>query len=329
MQLINRTPLAVQLLPTQITSKRFVLLVLIKATLRLRANQNAVIAEAQLPLIFGDEFNDPEKGGSVKFESDIAPFKPRADIALVGHAYAPGGKPVANMRAALRIGEIKKDVIVIGDRHWLNQGGLAVASKPKPFTRMPLIYERAFGGIDEDNGGVCQENPFGRGFTADKVKKVRDGLPLPNIEDVNRVISSWTDRPRPAGFGFWGKSWQPRAKYLGTYDEKWQEERAPDPPADFRSDFYNAAHPDLQIKGYLRGDELIEMAGLTPGGQLRSRLPGLQPVATVNGAEPLKLRLDTLCLIPDELRCYLLWRGFVPVADITAAEVREVAVALG
>ncbi len=31
-------------------------------------------------MAFGDEFNDEENGGSVKFESDVAPFKPKADI---------------------------------------------------------------------------------------------------------------------------------------------------------------------------------------------------------------------------------------------------------
>ena len=51
----------------------------------------------------------------------------------------------------------------------------------------------------------------------------------------------------------------PRVSYAGTYDEQYQKERAPDPPLDFSYAFYNGAHPDLQVEGYLRGDEEVEL----------------------------------------------------------------------
>ena len=51
-------------------------------------------------------------------------------------------------------------------------------------------------------------------------------------------------------------------KYAGTYDKKWQEERAPLLPRDFSKRFLNAAAPGLVAPGYLRGDETVIAAGV-------------------------------------------------------------------
>ncbi|MDX1606085.1 MAG: DUF2169 domain-containing protein, partial [Candidatus Competibacterales bacterium] len=140
-------------------------------------------------------------------------------------------------------------------------------------------------------------------------------------------------------FGCCGKNWEPRMGYLGTYDEQWQQERAPGPPRDFRSDFFNAAHPDLQVAGYLSGDEPVELDNLSPEGRLRFRLPGVRLTARVTRTErdadgwpqtettrteTPELRLDTLGLLPDERRFFLVWRGHSPIADLTAQEIDRV-----
>ncbi|MDH3604623.1 MAG: DUF2169 domain-containing protein, partial [Candidatus Tectomicrobia bacterium] len=132
-----------------------------------------------------------------------------------------------------------------------------------------------------------------------------------------------------------------------TYDETWRKERSPRPPADFSFDFHNAAHPDLQVQGYLSGTETVEMHHLTPDGYLRFHLPGVQVAAEVtksdellpvtlperpdeNGqrtkasVEPVTMYLDTLCLMPDEKRFYLVWRGVCRVMDLTAIEVQKI-----
>jgi hypothetical protein len=41
-------------------------------------------------------------------------------------------------------------------------------------------------------------------------------------------------------------------------------------------------------------------------------------------SEEVKLNLDTLCLIPDEGRLYLVWRGLCPIDDLTAIEIATV-----
>ncbi len=190
-----------------------------------------------------------------------------------------------------------------------------------------------------EGGGFCSENLVGCGFIARKPKKGIEGMPLPNIEDPGNLIRSWKDHPKPVGFGFCSKAWMPRAGYIGTYDNKWRKERSPEPPEDFCFDYYNAAHPDLQAEGYLKGDEEVGLENLTPEGAIRFRLPGISVNCTVaksfeltEGAssvpvtEEVNLNLDMLCLIPDEKRLYLVWRGLCPISDLDASEVGTVEV---
>jgi len=352
MNVENATPFPVEALPTIGPGDKPGVTIIVKGTFTVGSDRIGRPADNQLPMAYGDEPHDPEKGGSIKFESDLAPFKPRADIALVGRAYAPGGVPAETVRVSLRVGDVSKTLLVIGDRRWKCAGRLlpAVITRPAPFTEMALIYERAFGGVDTVGGGYCPENPVGRGFVVKKTRKALNGVPLPNIEDPRRRIRSWKDRPQPAGLGFYAKSWAPRVNDLGTYDEAWRKNRAPRPPLDFRFDHYNAAHPDLRVRGYLKGDEPVELVNLTPDGYLHFRLPGksIQCTATksfeitaAGGAapadgpaveprplppEPVEMNLDTLCLRPDEKRFYLVWRGICPVADVTAMEVKKITI---
>ena len=342
MQLFNNTPFHAETLPFKGPKNKTILTVIVKGTYEFAPGKPLTVASEQISVAFGDEFHNNEDGGSLRFESDMAPFKPRADIALVGRAYAPKGKAVQILDVLLRVGHIKKILRVIGNRRWVYSSSLLpeYPSKPRLFSTMDIVYERAFGGIDRETGIFCKENLIGRGFFAKKSKKILDGAPLPNIEDPGRLIKSWKDHPKPVGFGFCSRTWIPRAACIGTYDEKWRKEHSPDPPEDFRFDYYNAAHPDLQVEGYLRGDEEVELVNLTPDGTVRFQLPGniMDCIVTKSPriedelssqspvTEKVNLNLDTLCLIPDEKRLYLVWRGICPVNDLTAAEVESITV---
>src|SRR5690554_3600719 len=68
--------------------------VMLKATFRLPegVGGTAALAEEQLPLVTEDEHYDGDAAGSVRLEQDLVPFKPRADVVLVGSAYVPGGR---------------------------------------------------------------------------------------------------------------------------------------------------------------------------------------------------------------------------------------------
>ena len=284
MKIVNETPFIAEALPFVWPDGRAALTVILKGTFTIRPDEPAEPATEQLPILFADAPLDPENPAlGARFEADVVPFKPRADIVLVGRAHAPPHKLARALDASLRVGKVKKVVRVIGDRHWTCGGRLlpAAFSAAEPFKSMDLVYARAFGGIDQKGGGYCRYNPSGRGYMAKKSKSAVDGTSLPNVEDPRHLIKRWDSRPRPAGFGFYGRGWLPRLRYLGTYDEKWRQERAPAPPEDFRFESYNGAHPDLQVKEYLRGDEDVELVHLTPQPRLRFLLPAVTPVCAV------------------------------------------------
>ena len=75
-------------------------------------------AEEQLPLLISDEPFDKDDPSLVRLESDLVAFKPRADVIVVGHVHVPGKRPVSQLDARLRVGNISKTVRVFGDRTW-------------------------------------------------------------------------------------------------------------------------------------------------------------------------------------------------------------------
>jgi len=343
MKIENRTPFAVETVPSLDPGGAPVFLVVVKGTFLVGVDGAVAPADEQIPVAFGDAVEGEGEAARARLEDDTAPFKPRADIILLGKAHAPGGTPVRWLDTGLVIGNTEKVVRVFGDRVWISGKGKLTTplfSEPEPFAEMALVDEKSFGGMDRESGEVCAENPAGCGFYSRKSPEKIDGAPLPNIEDPGNLIREWKDHPRPAGFGIVAKNCRPRLGYLGTFDDKWRKERSPALPADFRPDFYNVARPDLQVPGYLRGDEEVRLVHLAPGGgQVRFRLPGVRPAVAVTRAdieflgwdapastENLEMRLDTLCLLPEENRFFLVWRGSLPVRNLGALEIREVTI---
>lgn len=349
MEITNNTPFKAEALPFKGPGNKNILTVIVKGTFDILPDKQAATSHDQIPIAFGDELYDEKNDNiSVKFESDMAPFKPRADIVLTGRAYAQDRRTVLDVM--LRVGNLKKILRIFGNRYWVSSFLAERPSEPEPFSVMDITYERAFGGIDMESGDFCRENPTGQGFYTKKTKKTLNNSPLPNIEDPDNLIRSWKDHPKPVGFGFYNKAWIPRASYAGTYDTKWRKERSPEFPEDFSFDYYNAAHPDLQVKGYLKGDEEVELVNLRPDGAVRFKLPGMKLKCKVmklydmvspsafgkrNENDPRLIteeadfNLDTLCLIPDENRFYLVWRALCPINDLTGSEVKEIQISKG
>ncbi len=354
LQLANHTPFPAATLRWPDVDNRPKLTIVVKATFVLGREGNGVRpTPKQLPLFNTDIVTDKDPP-SVRFESDLVPFKPCTDVVLVGRAHAPEGKPVTELIAGLRVGQLRYGVVVFGDRTWQSQLlDTPRISQPQPFLAMDLVYERAFGGFDEPAGMYCKENQIGTGFLGKWTGERVEGLGLPNLEDPRNQIHSWNSRPRPVGFGFYGRGWAPRLAYAGTYDEKYRKERHPLLPADFSYRFFNGAHPDLQVGGYLRGDEEVELLNVCPGApRVHFRLPGLVPKITVarwtvppeqwvqehagpDGSlpadlplveEPLKPVLDTLVFVPDEGVFYEVFRAVCGLSSLDSLEIARVTV---
>ena len=340
----NARALPTRLAISTVPSSAPFLSVILKATFILESSKaRARLSPKQLPILDRDIPLEPGNPcGLVMFESDRVPFKPRTDIVLVGEACSPNGRSTRSLDVEIRVGAKSKVLRVFGERRW---SYCSLQSKPVPvgpavFARMPLTYDRAFGGVDP-HAGVGElypkslpwfaKNTQGRGYIGARTVKSIHGLPLPNIEDPAFPIQSWDACPSPAGCAFFPRSNQPRLRYAGTYDAKWKAERAPEPPLDFTFDFYNGAHPDLQTPGYLAGNELVQLKHVDPDSPvitlwLPCWLPKLRAKrreAASSVEAPLlteaQFQLDTLVFIPGQRCFYLVWRAKVPLRSPEAA----------
>lgn len=320
LELSNRTPFRAAIVPTLDKNARDHAIVIIKGSFDLLPSRSALpLAEQQVPItLAGDYWGEPGSS-SLRYASDTCLAKPGTDVILNGHACAPG-KNASVIDTQVQIGSLSKTVRVFGDRTWYRDLSGWRPGAPKPFRRMPLVYERAFGGGGASSQNPEQHefdprNPVGTGYSlADRVETF-ETTPLPNLEDPARPIQGLKDRPDPAGFGFIAPNWEPRRSLAGTYDDAWRTGRAPLLPDDFDPRFYNAASAGMVATPHLSGGERGCLINVSEHGELVFVLPRYQFTVTVTIAgERLDhaATLDTVVIEPDESRMMLTWRVTVP-----------------
>jgi len=220
--------------------------------------RNRPVRPADLP------WGEPDVS-SIGYPSDLCLRKPGSDVIVVGKGYAPGDRPVPSFDVHVSVGDLSKSLRLFGPRVWT--GNRLGMTKPSPIAELELRYEHAWGGFDdEDPDDIAEEprNPIGRGKVSDPAR--RAGQPAPQIEDPYHLISNLDVEPPPAGVGAVGRHWMPRRKFAGTYDEVWQETRAPLPPIDLDDRFNLCATPDLCSATPLKSGETVKLYNLLPGG---------------------------------------------------------------
>ena len=308
LQLKNETPFvpSIAVFPNQHGIDT--LYVTVKATFDLGARVD--VSQQQQPVRMADEWWGEPGHSSLKYASEIHLSKPSTDVIVVGDACLPGRRPVQQLDVAVSVGDRSKILRVFGDRVW-ERGFFGInISTPQMFETMPLVYERAFGGvhvINATNNEVLFEehNSVGKGFAGKRSNKEIEGMALPNLEDPAQLISQPKDRPAPACFGFVAPSWLPRKSFAGTYDADWQKTRAPYLPADFDMRFFNVASPGLQMQQFLRGGEAVEIVNMSPDGPVRFTLPHCELTANIRVAGQVvrpKLALETVLIEPNDKR---------------------------
>jgi len=232
---------------------------------------------------------------SVEAASDLAPYLPRCDVTLRGHAHAPPGQPLAQMAVRLAIAGrttlLARTLHVLGDR---GPDGV-----PRAFQSMPLDYEHAYGGRNHP------DNPVGRG--ADRAGA---SAQPPNLVDPS-------DPAKTAAFAPVSRYWPARARLLGAVSRSVADGAEPELAESFDWRYFQAAPPEQQLP-YLGGDEWIALDGAHPAlPRVSSQLPGLRGAALVYGwsdrafvfARPVELVLDTLAIDADRNAAALAWRG--------------------
>jgi len=284
--------------------------------------------EAQEPVVVADEYWGEPGLSSIKKENAIAPFKPKTDIHIHGTAYAPHQTPAPHWSVGVKLGQIEKKLLITGPRCW--EKGLVsgyTLLDPAPIQKLPLQYEYAYGGMHGEGEAVdaYMPNPVGMGYPGSKPEG--SVIAAPQIVSLDELKMDFGQSYLPQGFGPLAPAWLPRADFAGTSYMVWETPRWPDLPADFASQFYNSAHPDLIYPGFVEGNERIELRNLTPEGRLVTCLPAYQFGLLVRYQDgeirPLPMMLDTVALETDELKARLTWRGIFSVEkEIRVLEAR-------
>ncbi|APR76627.1 Hypothetical protein A7982_01974 [Minicystis rosea] len=305
-ELFHEGPLSIGVVPWGIVPSRDCITVIAKATCDLAADGPAVLRPRAEPL--STELRaEHEVPARLVHPSDLVPFKVRADVVLVGHAHAPkGSAPSADLafRFGRSAGGFERRLRVFGDRRWKRDGAALRPADPAPFARIPVAYERAYG------GPRFSANPVGLGHP-EPLRSMPSGPP--NLEDPDRLLLSAKQPSRPACFApmplAWKASSSRRDGALCLAEElDWMR--------------FQAA-PRAQQLAFLRGDEPFEIEGMHPKhASIKGTLPGVRarcfaafrPEAGGRFDE-IVLHLDTVVIDADAMTMSLVWRGAVPVPD--------------
>ncbi len=286
----------------------------IKATFQIQPEVK--VAEEQIPIVMADEFWSEKDYASIRYPSEITLAKPGTDVVMNSHAYAPDGIPAETVDVSLQIGACQKTVRVTGDREWTRLLGIPYKTPIEPFVKIPLTYERAWGGTAIHNEKPTKRksdkvNPAGTGIVMRNSDKQREGMAVPNVIEPGFPKRKST----PAGFGAIRTHWKSRAKYQGTYNKQWLEKRCPLPPTDQNPLFQHAAHPDLISEDRLLGGETVSIRNADPGGRMQFQLPVIRLQTDLhfsrNPIQKKEAALDTVLLEPDQNRFTLLWKTVV------------------
>lgn len=292
-------------------------------------NGPLVPADEQLPPPMADEYWSNPADSSLRYSGQGIVHRPGADIYLQGSAWAPLGRAVTKLRTRIQVGSCTKEVHVVGDRYWINGLFGLTASAPEPFVRIPLVYERSFGGTAyfDDGHILAQEsrNPVGRGIYSSK--KAAFDQPLPNLVKPGERITSWKSRVTPWGYGPIACSWQPRLSLAGTYDEKWLDERIPLWPSDLNPRFFCSAAPGMYAPESLQGGEAVVLEGFSSDGAFYFYLPKYRIVAKSIYSDRIirgMMTLDGILLEPEEGTITLFWHRAVPLGNGNRMHLRSI-----
>jgi hypothetical protein len=324
LQLDNQTPFkaSISVLPDH--SGIETLYVVVKATVTL--HPALALADVQVTPSLADEYYGDPAISSLRAPSDVHIGKPGTDVLLIGSARAPNGRPTRTAQVAMAVADRHKRILVTGDRVWRD----GRPSDPHPFESVPLVWERAFGGLHRRGERILadERNPVGCGFAGGRSAGEMDGLPVPNLEDPTARLEQLGQNPPPACLAPIAPGWLARRRFAGTYDERWQRSRAPYLPDDFDRRFLQCAAPEFAFQRYLQAGEEVEVSGVMHDGPIAFRVPDGRlsiDVSIAGSAQQPSANLETLTIEPDENRACFTWRAAVP-CDRQALKVQRVVV---
>jgi hypothetical protein len=333
------------LLPGQLPNGETILSIIMKRSYTFEHNQICERAAEDVPIHTADiPYGDP-MCTTIKYEADFVTHKLVTDVVLNGYAYAK--KNATHTICSLQVGETRKEIKVFGNREAYISNNNISFSEPEIFEKIELRYENAYGGIDiysdKDTSYPYPRNHMGKGFIVNPSKKIK--VSLPNIETPTLLLTpenlivgkmtNWERQPKPAGFGWYNKGWQPRCNFAGVLpahkefeDElfKLYLQNMPEsehklmkstrlPIMDFK--FFSGASEGLSFP-YILGQEIIKTTNMTPSGLCYFKLPNEKPSVslTINKIhyEP-KPELYTVMIRMEERQVDLTWCAYIKCPD--------------
>lgn len=170
-----------------------------------------LIEQEPFPLVLADEYWDDDPQGSIKQESDLAPFKPRCDLLVIGNAYSPEGKPANQWPVRVRLTQrssenkftsttlIDKTLYVYAHGHFQKSLFGWTLVRDKNTTKIPLRWNYAFGGASKITNPKhhqdptqpewllnesCFSNPVGCGWIEKRHQKFVRKAAQPSLEII-------------------------------------------------------------------------------------------------------------------------------------------------
>ncbi len=286
------------------------LTVVVKATFSFSPEGHVALAEEQVPVRYAEELTgENEDAPSARLPADVVPEKGASDVVVAGHAYLPAKQTYVD--TAVQVGSTTAPLRVQGPRLFESVLGGVRISDAAHVDRVPITYERAYGGVSEDLGLSEDRNPAGVGVA--KNPKLLDGKPAPQIEHPARPHTSTKDAHEPMGYAPLLPHWEPRRAAFGSLDADYLKRRIPLFPRDFSLRYHNQAHPSLVLPSPLAAGTQVALSGLHPQGLLRFELPDWQVELNAQRSQGIDdsviIRADTLVIEPDLLRFELIGRA--------------------
>ena len=295
----------------------------VKATYHWDDDGKLSLAETQPELVAQDEYEVEPLTSSLRYVTDLVPFKPATDVLITGTARSPNDKAVSQWVAGVVVGSVKKGVRLVGPRSWQHKTLLGwKLSEPEHCNSVQLTWENTWGGQQaepKNEKDIFWKNPLGKGFNYKNALDKDKTYPAPQIEDYARPIVEMAREYPPVGFGPLDVFFHDRSMLAGTFDDNWQKKIAPSLPQDTDMGFYNAAPRDQIIDGYLEGGETIRLTGLTSASPFEFVLPRHNMCAVVyygpEGSDTVNMNLDTVAIDLDDQSVTMRWCCLVPFAD--------------
>lgn len=305
----NRSWATVRCEPTLDRAGRDVAVVVARLAYAVTPGGRATVAFR--PVRFGES---RDGHGGLKFPADLVDEKPGTDVALVGTAFPPRGKPVDKTLAWVQAGQLRKVVTVYGPRRFVADWSGVVPGPPGTLEPTPLRFDHCWGGHEHTSAAHESDpfNPVGRGFATDP--KTLVGKLAPALEPVDDLRSGQKSHRSHGCFAPIPESFEPRRRFAGTYDPEWARTRAPIRPKDFDVAHNSWAVPELRSSTPLPTDTPFEVAGIIPEGIWRFKLPlyGMEFESTLLGEKRVHpSHLDSVIIDADERVVELTFRASI------------------